>query len=260
MHQGVSEVSPALTGSADEAASVPDGQDRAAVDEQTPAPRPCVLRVTNLVAGYGDLAAVRDVNLELYAGEVVALLGPNGAGKTTTLLTLAGELPKMAGEMYYMGQPFKGPLHQRVRRGLGFVPEERSVFMGLSVADNLRISGHTARVFDLFPELKPLLGRRAGLLSGGEQQMLTLGRALAMKPKMLLVDELSVGLAPLVVDRLFEALVATAREDGTAVLLVEQQARRALSVADRWYLLRRGVLDATGDTSDGDAVWESYVS
>jgi branched-chain amino acid transport system ATP-binding protein len=219
-----------------------------------------VLRVTDLVAGYGDLAAVRGVNLELYAGEVVALLGPNGAGKTTTLLTLAGELPKIAGEVRYMGQPFKGPLHQRVRRGLGFVPEKRSVFMGLSVADNLRIGGHAARVLDLFPELKPLLDRRAGLLSGGEQQMLTLGRALAMKPKMLLVDELSIGLAPLIVDRLFEALVATAHEDGTAVLLVEQQARRALLVADRWYLLRRGVLAATGDTSESDAVWESYVS
>jgi len=109
-------------------------------------------------------------------------------------------------------------------------------------------------------DLKPLLGRRAGLLSGGEQQMLTLGLALAMKPKVLLVDELSVGLAPLVVGRLFEALIATAREDGTAVLLVEQQARRALRVADRWYLLRRGMLAATGDANDSDALWESYVS
>jgi len=219
-----------------------------------------VLRVSGLVAGYGDLAAVRGLDLQLHAGEVVALLGPNGAGKTTTLLTLAGELPKIAGEVRYMGHPFKGPLHQRVRRGLAFVPEERSVFMGLSVADNLKIGGRTARVLDLFPELEPLLGRRAGLLSGGEQQMLTLGRALAMKPKVLLVDELSVGLAPLIVDRLFDALVATARDDDTAVLLVEQQARRALRVADRWYLLSRGVLAATGDTSDSEALWESYVS
>jgi branched-chain amino acid transport system ATP-binding protein len=222
--------------------------------------RPCVLRVSGLVAGYGDLAAVRGVDLEVHAGEVVALLGPNGAGKTTTLLTLAGELPKIAGEVQYMDRPFKGPLHQRVRRGLAFVPEERSVFMGLSVADNLKIGGRTARVLALFPELEPLLGRRAGLLSGGEQQMLTLGRALAMKPKVLLVDELSVGLAPLIVDRLFDALIATAREDGAAVLLVEQQARRALRVADRWYLLSRGVLAAQGDASDSDALWESYVS
>jgi branched-chain amino acid transport system ATP-binding protein len=219
-----------------------------------------VLRVSGLVAGYGDLAAVRGMNLELHAGEVVALLGPNGAGKTTTLLTLAGELPKIAGEVYYMGKPFKGPLHKRVRRGLGFVPEERSVFMNLSVADNLKISGHTDQAVALFPELKALFGRRAGLLSGGQQQMLTLGRALAMKPKMLLIDELSVGLAPLVVDRLFDAVTVAARENGTAVLLVEQQARRALRVADRWYLLRRGVLIAEGNADNSDELWESYVA
>jgi branched-chain amino acid transport system ATP-binding protein len=241
---------------------MPDGPRNAVPHDKKPAPpgRPCVLRVSGLVAGYGDLAAVRGVDLELHAGEVVALLGPNGAGKTTTLLTLAGELPKIAGEVYYIDRPFKGSLHQRVRRGLAFVPEERSVFMGLSVADNLKIGGRTDQVLALFPELKPLLGRRAGLLSGGEQQMLTLGRALAMKPKVLLVDELSVGLAPLVVDRLFDAVIATARENDTAVLLVEQQARRALRVADRWYLLSRGVLAATGDASDTDALWESYVS
>ena len=222
--------------------------------------RPPVLRASGLVAGYGDLAAVRGLNLDVRAGEVVALLGPNGAGKTTTLLTLAGELPKIAGDVFYLGQPFKGSLHQRVRRGLGFVPEERSVFMNLSVADNLKISGQTDAALSLFPELKELLGRRAGLLSGGQQQMLTLGRALAMKPTMLLIDELSVGLAPIVVDRLFDAVIAAARESGTAVLLVEQQARRALRVADRWYLLRRGVLAAEGDASNAAELWESYVS
>ena len=248
------------TRGARQAAAAPGDPGQTAPGDPPSPARSCVLRATGLVAGYGDLAAVRGLDLEVYAGEVVALLGPNGAGKTTTLLTLAGELPKMAGEVHYLGQPFKGSLHQRVRRGLGFVPEERSVFMGLSVADNLRIGGRASRVLDLFPDLRPLLGRRAGLLSGGEQQMLTLGRALAMKPKVLLVDELSVGLAPLVVDRLFEALIATAREDGTAVLLVEQQARRALRVADRWYLLRRGMLAATGDANDSDALWESYVS
>jgi branched-chain amino acid transport system ATP-binding protein len=241
---------------------VPDGPDHSVPRDPVPgrSQRPCVLRVSGLVAGYGDLAAVRGVDIEVHAGEVVALLGPNGAGKTTTLLTLAGELPKIGGEVQYMERPLKGPLHQRVRRGLAFVPEERSVFMGLSVADNLKIGGRSAQVLAMFPELGPLLGRRAGLLSGGEQQMLTLGRALAMKPKMLMVDELSVGLAPLIVDRLFDALMATAREDGTAVLLVEQQARRALRVADRWYLLSRGVLAAKGKASDSDALWESYVS
>jgi branched-chain amino acid transport system ATP-binding protein len=219
-----------------------------------------VLQVSELVAGYGDLAAVRGLNLELRAGEVVALLGPNGAGKTTTLLTLAGELPKIGGEVNYMGHPFSGPLHKRVRRGLGFVPEERSVFMNLSVADNLKISDCADQAVVLFPELKSLLGRRAGLLSGGQQQMLALGRALAMRPKMLFIDELSVGLAPLVVDRLLDAVTAAAHEAGTAVLLVEQQARRALRVADRWYLLRRGVVAAEGDAGNSDELWESYVS
>jgi branched-chain amino acid transport system ATP-binding protein len=249
-----------LTSSAQQSAAALNGRDQSVSKGRCVTVPSPVLRVSGLVAGYGDLAAVRSLDLELYAGEVVALLGPNGAGKTTTLLTLVGELPKMAGEVDYMGQPFKGPLHRRVRRGLAFVPEERSVFMGLSVADNLKIGGQPDRALGLFPELEPLLGRRAGMLSGGEQQMLTLGRALAMKPKMLLVDELSVGLAPLIVDRLFEALVATARENGTAVLFVEQQARRALQVADRWYLLRRGVLAATGDADDSEALWESYVS
>jgi branched-chain amino acid transport system ATP-binding protein len=219
-----------------------------------------LLRVTDLVAGYGDLAAVRGLNLELYAGEVVALLGPNGAGKTTTLLTIAGELPKMGGEIQYEGKPLKGPLHKRVRRGLAFVPEERAVFMGLSVSDNLKIGGQADRVLDLFPELKPLLGRRGGLLSGGEQQMLTLGRALALRPKVLLVDELSVGLAPLAVGRLLEAIRVAAREDNMSVLLVEQQVRRALQVADRWYLLRRGVLAGSGTADETDSLWESYVA
>ena len=222
--------------------------------------RPSVLRASGLVAGYGDLAAVRGLSLNVRAGEVVALLGPNGAGKTTTLLTLAGELPKIAGDVYYLGQPFKGALHQRVRSGLAFVPEERSVFMNLTVADNLKIGGHADAALTLFPELKELLGRRAGLLSGGQQQMLTLGRALAMKPKLLLIDELSVGLAPIIVDRLFDAVIAEAHASGMAVLLVEQQARRALRVADRWYLLRRGVLAAEGDASNSAELWESYVS
>ncbi len=219
-----------------------------------------LLRVGNLVAGYGDLAAVRGLNLEVHAGEVVALLGPNGAGKTTTLLTIAGELPKMGGDVHYEGRPLKGSVHKRVRRGLAVVPEERAVFMGLSVSDNLKIGGQPERVLDIFPELKPLLGRRAGLLSGGEQQMLTVGRALALRPKLLLVDELSVGLAPLAVDRLLDAIRRAAREDNTAVLLVEQQARRALQVADRWYLLRRGVLAGSGTADDTDSLWQSYVA
>lgn len=221
-----------------------------------------VLELRGLSAGYDDLAVVRDVDLTLAPGEIVALLGPNGVGKSTTLLTAAGELPALAGEVRWLGAPVTSPLHQRARQGLAFVPEERSVLMSMTVRDNLLLgAGKIAPAVALFPELEPLLPQRAGLLSGGEQQMLTLARALATKPVALLLDELSLGLAPLVVRRLFAALRTAADEDGVAVLLVEQQARRALGVADRWHLMRRGSIVASGDSSDGlEAVESMYLS
>jgi len=210
-----------------------------------------VLEVEGLSAGYGELAAVRELDLTVHAGEVVALLGPNGAGKTTTLLTLAGELPPLAGGITYLGRAHNDPLHRRVRHGLGFVPEERSVFQSLTVSANLRLGpGSSDVALDLFPELRPLLGRRAGLCSGGEQQILALGRALAARPRLLVVDELSLGLAPLVVERLLEAIRAAADEDGMGVLLVEQHAGKALAVADRAYVLRRGRVVLESSSSD----------
>jgi branched-chain amino acid transport system ATP-binding protein len=184
------------------------------------------------------------------AGEVVALLGPNGAGKTTTLLTIAGELPPLAGEVQCLGMSSRAPLHRRVRRGLAFVPEERAVFTSLSVSGNLRLRpGATAEATQLFPELTPLLRRRAGLLSGGEQQMLTLGRALAGTPRLLLVDELSLGLAPLVLQRLLLSVRAAA-DAGVGVLLVEQHASEALSIADRVIVLRRGRVALEGSADE----------
>jgi sulfate-transporting ATPase len=209
-----------------------------------------LVEARGLSAGYGDLAAVRDLDLSVYAGEVVALLGPNGAGKSTTLLTLAGELRPLSGEVRFLGATRRWPLHARVRHGLGFVPEERGVVSELSAGGNLRLGrGSLRAALELFPELEPLLRRRAALLSGGEQQMLTLGRALAAEPRLLLVDELSLGLAPLVVERLLRAVRAAA-DSGVGVLLVEQHAAEALRVADRAIVLRRGQVELEGSAAE----------
>ena len=155
-------------------------------------------------AGYHGHPIVRDLDVEVHAGQVVALVGPNGAGKTTTLLTLAGELQPLTGEVAFLGNSRAGSLFRRAQHGLGFVTEERSVFPNLSVSENLAVARcDVDKALGLFPELRPLLRRRGGLLSGGEQQMLTLARALARDPVLLLADELSLGLAPLVVQRLW---------------------------------------------------------
>src|SRR3954454_16518817 len=201
--------------------------------QNSPAADDCLLECRGVSAGYGGMVVVRDVDLRVGAGEVVALIGPNGAGETNTLLPLSGDLPVIAGEVRYLGTATKSPLFRRARRGLGFVTEERSVFMRLSVADNLRLArARRADVLELFPELGPLMRRSAGLLSGGEQQMLALARALAREPKLLLIDELSLGLAPLVVRRLLDAVRQAATDRGLGVLLVEQHVRQALQIAD----------------------------
>jgi branched-chain amino acid transport system ATP-binding protein len=220
-----------------------------------------VIEVDGLTAAYGDLAAVRDVSFTLHPGEVVALFGANGAGKTSTLLASVGQLRRLSGDIRWKGQLTRAPLHKLARLGLAFVPEGRSVIRGLSVRDNLRLGrGKVDAALKVFPELEPLLGRQAGLLSGGEQQMLLLGRALAGDPAALLVDELSLGLAPLVVERLMEAIRRSADDSGVAVLLVEQQARRALAVADSWHLLSRGRVVRSGQGADGfEAAYASTI-
>jgi len=188
-----------------------------------------VLEARGVAAGYGPQPVIHDIDIVVQPGEVVGLLGANGAGKTTMLLALAGELPLLAGEVLLDGAVTTAPLHRRAKRGLTFVTEEKSVFMGLTARDNLRVADVDVDVaLELFPELERLLAVRAGLLSGGEQQMLTLARALSRKPRVLLADELSMGLAPLIVKRLLEAVVRIAKNQGTAVLLVEQHVRKAL--------------------------------
>ncbi|MDP9820447.1 ABC transporter ATP-binding protein [Nocardioides massiliensis] len=199
-----------------------------------------VLAARGLAAGYGGGAVVSDIELEVRAGEVVALLGANGAGKTTTLLTLAGELSPTAGHVEVLGDDRNRRLHQRSRAGLGLLTEERCVFMQLTGWQNLKLGrGAPSDALAYFPELEPHLGKQAGLLSGGQQQMLALARVLAAKPQVLLADELSLGLAPLIVQRLLEA-VRRAADTGVAVVLVEQHVRQALRVADTVHVMRRG--------------------
>jgi branched-chain amino acid transport system ATP-binding protein len=217
-----------------------------------------VLELDQLTTGYGDLAVVRGVSLCIRPGEVVALFGPNGAGKTTTLLGAVGVLPRTGGQVRWRGEPTRQPLHRLARDGLAFVPEQRSIISGLSARDNLRLGGGSVQdALAEFPELEQHLGKKAGLLSGGQQQMLALARALASKPAALLIDEPSLGLAPLIVQRLLQALRSAAERTGLAVLLVEQQARRALSVADRWYVLNNGTVAAEGRAGDDAGLVES---
>ena len=231
-------------------------------EEAASSPAGPLLEARGLNAGYGKVQVVHGLNLVVRPGEVVALLGPNGAGKTTSLLTLSGDLPALGGEVRWLGHATVSPLHVRARQGLGLVSEERSVFPQLTVRDNLKVGGSdAAEALRLFPELGKLARQKVGLLSGGEQQMLSLARILARRPKVLLADELSLGLAPLVVNRLFEAVRAAA-DGGLGVLLVEQHVSKALQYSDRVYMLRRGEVVISGLTSELDmqVIEAAYLS
>lgn len=214
-----------------------------------------LLAAKGVSAGYGEAPVVRDLDLEVGSGEIVALLGPNGAGKSTTLKALSGTLPVAEGEVMWNGKAIRSPLHKRARQGLAYVTEERCIFSRLSVRDNLKVGRADPAVVDaLFPELTKRIDLKAGDLSGGEQQMLAVGRALARSPKLLFADELSLGLAPIVVDRLLEVIRRQA-DEGLGVLLVEQHARLVLEVADRVYVMRGGQVRLSGVASSVKEKW-----
>ena len=215
-----------------------------------------VIEVEGLHAGYGGDPVVRDLTLHVMPQEIVALLGPNGAGKTTTLLTISGLLPAIAGEVRLFGRRVdtRRPARQ-ARRGLAHVPEDRSLFFQLTARENMLLGKYRgkadiAQALEYFPALEPLLDTRAGLLSGGEQQMLALARALVGEPKVLMVDEMSLGLAPIIVERLLPVLRRIVKERGVAVILVEQHVQLALEFADRAYVLAHGSLSLEGAASD----------
>ncbi|MFM8528483.1 MAG: ABC transporter ATP-binding protein [Ilumatobacteraceae bacterium] len=215
-----------------------------------------LLEVEHLNTGYNGVSVVRDLNLTVGEGEVVALLGPNGAGKTTTLLTVSGLVPVISGDVRVFGKSVKGRRpHTIAREGLAHVPEGRALFYQLTVGENLRLgaakgSADVKKALGYFPALEPILDRRAGLLSGGEQQMLAMARALTVSPKLLMVDEMSLGLAPIIVERLLPILRQIADQTGAGVLLVEQHVHMALEVADSAYVLSHGELVMQGDARE----------
>jgi branched-chain amino acid transport system ATP-binding protein len=232
-----------------------------------------MLSLRSISAGYGSFRALFDVSLDVKAGEAVGVIGPNGAGKTTLMRVISGLLPAQSGGMTFEGQAMGGlPAHRIITHGIAHVPENRRLFPQLTVEDNLRMGAfipearqhfpeQLARVYDLFPRLKERRNQLAGTMSGGEQQMCAIGRALMSRPKLLLMDEPSAGLAPLVVQQVFD-LVKRIRAEGLTVLIVEQNVQQVLEVVDRAYLLEVGSIRLEGASAalrDDPGIRKAYM-
>jgi len=217
-----------------------------------------LLKVKGLKVAYGGIQAVKGVDFEVHEGELVSLIGSNGAGKTTTMKAITGSLPINDGDIEYMGRSIRGQgPWDLVKQGLAMVPEGRGIFTRMTILENLQMGAYIRddkaeilldidKVFGIFPRLKERKDQLAGTLSGGEQQMLAMGRALISRPKVLLLDEPSMGLSPIMVDKIFE-VVRDVYAQGVTVLLVEQNASRALAIADRGYVMDSGLITMTGD-------------
>jgi len=220
-----------------------------------------LLKVTGLKVAYGGIKAVKGVDFEVKEGELVTLIGSNGAGKTTTMKAITGTLPAAEGDIEYLGQSIKGKgSWDLVREGLAMVPEGRGVFTRMTITENLQmgayirvdkpeIANDIEMVFGIFPRLKERKDQLAGTMSGGEQQMLAMGRALMSRPKVLLLDEPSMGLSPIMVDKIFE-VVRDVSARGVTILLVEQNASRALGIADRGYVMESGTVTMNGPAKE----------
>ncbi|MBQ7544969.1 MAG: ABC transporter ATP-binding protein [Synergistaceae bacterium] len=214
-----------------------------------------VLKVENINVYYGSIHAIKGISFEVYNGEIVTLIGANGAGKSTTLNTISGLLHPSTGSVSFLGEPLaKIPPHRIVELGLAQVPEGRRVFAQMTVQENLEMGAYTQtkgiaedleKVYTLFPRLKERMNQTAGTLSGGEQQMLAMGRALMSRPKLLMLDEPSMGLAPILVEQIFD-IIADLHKSGATILLVEQNAQMALSIASRGYVMETGRIVTTG--------------
>ena len=217
-----------------------------------------LLKVSNLKVSYGGIQAVKGVDFEVHEGELVSLIGSNGAGKTTTMKAITGTLPINAGDIEYLGRSIKGQgPWDLVKQGLAMVPEGRGVFTRMTIIENLQMGAYIRddkdgieadidKMFAIFPRLKERRDQLAGTMSGGEQQMLAMGRALMSRPKVLLMDKPSMGLSPIMVDKIFE-VVQDVFAQGVTILLVEQNASRALSIANRGYVMESGIITMTGE-------------